>query len=112
MTVGRDRHDLKAVKLNKQGGIMENENCDMGEPKIEVTGEEYWNILRIQIKGIELDVRNINKDKRFDGEQSFPGQHSEMQANIMLSVRHLEDARMRLGKLIQYSKDGVSCFDK
>lgn len=36
----------------------------------------------------------------------------EVNANLMLAVRHLEDARMRLGKAIQYGcEDGVSCFD-
>ena len=33
-------------------------------------------------------------------------------ANIMLSYRHLEDARMRLGKSIQALGDGVSIYDK
>ena len=33
----------------------------------------------------------------------FVGQHGEMKAQIMLAVRHLEDARTRLGKLCQYS---------
>jgi len=36
----------------------------------------------------------------------------EMKANIMLSYRHLEDARMRLGKAIQALEGGVSIFDK
>lgn len=43
-------------------------------------------------------------------EQTF--KHGEILANIMLAVRHLEDARMRLGKVIQYNGDGVSCYDK
>jgi len=36
----------------------------------------------------------------------------EMVANLMLAYRHLEDARMRLGKAIQASEGGVSVFDK
>lgn len=36
----------------------------------------------------------------------------EMHANITLAYRHLEDARMRLGKVIQAHDGGVSCFDK
>ena len=36
----------------------------------------------------------------------------EVKANMMLAIRHLEDARMRLGKAIQYHHDGVSFFDK
>lgn len=42
-----------------------------------------------------------------------PGQDDEeMMANIILSYRHLEDARMRLGKVIQAYEGGVSIFDK
>jgi len=29
-----------------------------------------------------------------------------------LTVRHIEDARMRLGKVCQYADDGVSILDK
>ena len=37
---------------------------------------------------------------------------SEMIANVILSYRHLEDASMRLGKMIQASQGGVSIYDK
>ncbi len=36
----------------------------------------------------------------------------EVIANVTLAFRHLEDARMRLGKAIQYCGDGISIFDK
>lgn len=37
----------------------------------------------------------------------------EVNANLMLAIRHIEDARMRLGKAIQWGcQGGVSCFDK
>ncbi len=36
----------------------------------------------------------------------------EVKANMMIAVRYLEDARMRLGKAIQYHHDGVSILDK
>lgn len=38
-------------------------------------------------------------------------QYAEMKANIMLSFRHLEDARMRLGKAIQAFDGGTSVYD-
>jgi hypothetical protein len=38
--------------------------------------------------------------------------HPEVGANVMLAIRHLEDAKMRLGKAIQYAGDGISCYDK
>jgi hypothetical protein len=36
----------------------------------------------------------------------------EAVANIMLTYRHLEDASMRLGKVIQALDGGVSVYDK
>lgn len=36
----------------------------------------------------------------------------EMKANIQIAYRHLEDARMRLGKAIQAFDGGVSCLPR
>lgn len=36
----------------------------------------------------------------------------EMIANITLAYRHLEDARMRMGKVIQAHEGGISIYDK
>lgn len=36
----------------------------------------------------------------------------EARDQAMLAVRHLEDARMRLGKVIQHLSGGVSIYDK
>jgi len=33
-------------------------------------------------------------------------------ANVMLAYRHLEDARMRLGKVLQAADGGVSVYDR
>lgn len=41
-----------------------------------------------------------------------PADRGEMVANAMLGYRHLEDARMRLGKVIQAFEGGVSIYDK
>lgn len=37
---------------------------------------------------------------------------NEMLANVTLAYRHLEDARMRLGKVIQAYDGGISVYDK
>lgn len=37
---------------------------------------------------------------------------NEAKANIMLAYRHLEDAKMRIGKAIQALDGGVSVYDK
>ena len=39
------------------------------------------------------------------------GDKGEMMANITLAYRHLEDAKMRVGKVIQ-AYEGKSCYDK
>lgn len=67
---------------------------------------------RSECKEIEKKARQLLDHDVFKNEQSFLGQHSEMKANTMLAVRHLEDAIMRFGKVIQYSGDGVSIYDK
>mgnify|MGYP001566973605 FL=1 len=36
----------------------------------------------------------------------------EVLANLTLAYRHLEDARMRLGKVLQARDGGVSVYDK
>jgi len=74
--------------------------------------EELAKSLRGECKEIEKRARALMDDPVFRGEQAFLGQHNEMREQIMLAVRHLEDARMRLGKVCQYAGDGVSIFDK
>lgn len=39
-------------------------------------------------------------------------QAGEIIANIMLAHRHLEDARMRLGKVLQVYNSGESCYPR
>ena len=67
--------------------------------------------LRVVIKEAEESVRALMTHPVFQQEQAFFNQHGEMKAHIMLAVRHLEDARMRLGKVCQYAGTGVSIFD-
>lgn len=43
---------------------------------------------------------------------SPPPDRGEMAANATLAYRHLEDASMRLGKVIQAYDGGVSVYDK
>lgn len=40
------------------------------------------------------------------------GDNPEAIANVMLAYRHLEDASMRLGKVLQALDGGVSVYDK
>ena len=59
--------------------------------------------IRDELQFAEKTVRKMMSDPDFN---------PEMKANAMLAVRHIEDARMRLGKVLQHAGDGVSIYDK
>lgn len=77
--------------------------------------EEYItdmaNRLRTDIRNIGEQVQRMHKCPDFN-ELEAHSDESEMRANIQLAFRHLEDARMRLGKVIQAKDGGVSCYEK
>ena len=80
--------------------------------------------IKIELSGLRDDIRLL--DERVSATRSYdfftPGKApdqtyttanpGEMQANLTLAHRHLEDARMRLGKAIQALEGGVSIYDK
>lgn len=77
---------------------------DAAAPSPRPVLETVCNAHRKWLKEIEDDVRKMVADPDVP-----PG---ETKAQAMLAVRHLEDARMRLGKVIQYGiGGGVSCWD-
>jgi hypothetical protein len=79
-------------------------------------------VLRNAIKDVGKKVWALKKHDFFDPEteaedkglteKGDPIDRGEMKANIMLAYRHLEDARMRVGKVIQAYEGGVSHFDR
>ncbi len=70
------------------------------------------NMARRELKDQEVRLRALLADDIYLGEQKYGNQHGEMKAQTMLAVRHIEDARMRVGKILQYAGDGVSILDK
>jgi hypothetical protein len=75
--------------------------------------KELCNRLRAQIQDIGGAVKPMINHSCFNPTDiSYREMHAEMKANIMLAYRHLEDARMRLGKVIQHAEGGVSIYDK
>lgn len=67
--------------------------------------------LRAQILAIGIETKALHQHRDFGA--PVPGADpGEMHANITLAYRHLEDARMRLGKVLQAQDGGVSAFDK
>lgn len=69
------------------------------------------NVLRGALLAESKKVKGLMKHSVFERDVAEQD-HGEMKANIMLSYRHLEDARMRLGKAIQAFEGGVSVYDK
>ena len=74
--------------------------------------EKHCHKLRGEIRDIGRTVRTLMGHGDFNGVEIFPGQHAEMRANIMLTFRHIEDARMRIGKVMQQIQGGASILDK
>lgn len=70
------------------------------------------NALRDEIREKDGKVQGLMRHDVFDSSQTQIPQHrfGEMRANIQLAHRHLEDARMRLGKAIQ-AFEGRDIFD-
>ena len=74
---------------------------------IQATAKLVWNT-------INLAGETTPKDEIRDPGILKPASylHQEMIENIVLAYRHLEDARMRLGKAIQAYEGGESIYDK
>jgi len=76
----------------------------------QTTREEFILTLRSKIKEIGIEVNAFKKEYQ-DAEASESDIPSEILANLTLSFRHLEDASMRLGKVLQAMNNGVSVYD-
>lgn len=74
---------------------------------------------KANIDGLRADIQTtvktilklkplISKSTELPGTADVP----EMMANLTLAQRHLEDARMRLGKVLQAMDGGTSVYDK
>lgn len=77
--------------------------------------EVYAVRLRNGIKDIASQVKSLSEALKSSPRATDRDRQeldSEMIANVILSYRHLEDASMRLGKMIQASQGGVSIYDK
>ncbi|KKL79552.1 hypothetical protein LCGC14_2013740, partial [marine sediment metagenome] len=74
--------------------------------------KEDCQFVRLILEDNKMTVKALMKHDDFKNEQTSENQHSEMKANVMLCYRHLEDARMRMGKAIQAYDGGVSVYPK
>jgi hypothetical protein len=69
--------------------------------------------LEFQVNALKREISTVDLTNRQDVPQGTPAaDRGEMLANVALAYRHLEDARMRLGKAIQAYDGGISVYDK
>lgn len=78
---------------------------------MEASVKDIATSLRAQLLDIERQVRGIKDNPEMKGPEAYLGQRGEMIAQSMLALRAVEDARMRLGKVLQYGRDGVGIYD-
>ena len=81
--------------------------------------EEKCAQIRADLEKIKGDVAELLKDDFFKNEDmnlqgaNIPSsQQGNIRANITLTFRALEDARMRMGKTMQAIQGGISILDK
>jgi hypothetical protein len=68
--------------------------------------------LREILKAAGEEIKDLVRNKAFYDPVPAERDVEEMRANIKLAYRHMEDARMRLGKTVQAYDGGKSCYDK
>lgn len=76
-----------------------------------MTFDGYVNEVR---KSIKETAKNLNdfKQQHNECETTQKENRGEVMANLTLAYRHLEDASMRLGKVLQAFDGGESVYDK
>lgn len=73
---------------------------------------EKTNDIRGKIKDLARYLKDTKEQKGRSEVASSAEDVGEVMANLTLSYRHLEDASMRLGKVLQALDGGVSVYDK
>jgi hypothetical protein len=79
--------------------------CDSLRKEIHMLGERT----RLLMKHQEV---NLDPTSEKFGLMEVSQSLSEMRDNIVLAYRHLEDAGMRIGKVLQAQDGGTSIYDK
>lgn len=83
-----------------------------------LTVEEVCSNTRKEIEGIKsavcfaLDELKFMETTKLEGNNIPDSSVPNMAANLTLAFRHLEDARMRLGKAMQAYQGGISILDR
>lgn len=109
----------KTTPTNEQGGKPVQEFAEAQAPMTEAEIMKPVNFkdgcfgMRADIELVKLKVKNWLSHPELMAEpiEKEPmNKHQEMAANLTLAYRHLEDARMRIGKAVQAYDGGQSCY--
>lgn len=106
---GRAAYQKERIIMQDQG----QGDTPSGETISAYEGEGH--ALRADILAIAIRVkkyRKLSAETTPTRDDSFLQNSSEMVANSVIAYRHLEDARMRIGKCMQAYQGGVSILDK
>ena len=77
------------------------------------TSLEFRDVVELQRSDVAKIAARVKALKRHSIMGQVPMEpRSEIIANITLAYRHLEDARMRLGKVLQHLEGGESKYDE
>ena len=83
----------------------------MPEAKKEMSCKDKVNDFRKQLKAAGAYLLKVKKEK-IEAPVAEDENKSEVLANLTLAYRHIEDASMRMGKVLQHLNGGVSIYDK
>ena len=79
------------------------------ETIVDISLKDHLYNLRKECLELEGKLRDA---KKFITTETVDGDKAEMLGQITLAFRHLEDARMRIGKTVQYHDGGKSVYEK
>jgi hypothetical protein len=74
--------------------------------------EQFCSEIRGEIKKTGAAVKDRMQYTIATIPENDKADHREVMANLTLAYRHLEDAAMRMGKVIQANEGGVSIYDQ
>jgi hypothetical protein len=106
---------VKGVRFLKTWGSKQNTMSENRGTMMHPNGlpiEETVSHIRRGIKAYAVLTKDCLKDHPHWHDETAVEDPSEVKANLMLCYRHLEDAAMRLGKVLQAKNGGKSVYNK
>lgn len=106
---------MKSLSLKDQCNDLRAEIKRTDEKLLALRNDSEFNPISPTMAGVAIGASSLSDETR-KVETLVPKrkepQWSEMQANLQIAHRKLEDARMRVGKIIQALDGGESVYDR